>query len=71
MILTSGPGFGFNAGQFGFNLSGPAGQSVVVEASTDLAIWLPIWTNTITGTLTFSDPQSGGYSQRFYRAHTP
>jgi hypothetical protein len=45
-ILNSGPGFGFNGGQFGFNLTGPAGQLVVVEASTDLVSWLPIGTNT-------------------------
>ena len=59
MILTSGPGFGFNGGLFSFNLTGPAGQSVVVEASTDLVSWLPIWTNTFLGALHFSDPQSG------------
>ena len=35
-ILNSGPGFGFTGGQFGFNLSGPAGRSVVIEASSDL-----------------------------------
>jgi sugar lactone lactonase YvrE len=73
MILSSGPGFGFNRGQFGFNLTGPVGQPVVVEASTDLVSWLPLWTNTFTfpAALNFSDPQSGVYSNRFYRAHLP
>jgi hypothetical protein len=70
-IITSGPGFGFNGGQFGFTLTGPAGQSVVVEASTDLMSWLPLWTNTFAGALNFRDPQSSVYSNRFYRAHTP
>src|SRR5207248_286229 len=72
-ILNSGPGIGFNGGQFGFNLTGPAGQSVVVEASTDLMNWLPLWTNTFTvpAALSFSDPQSRLYSNRFYRAHLP
>ena len=70
MILNSGPGFGFNGGQFGFNLTGPAGRLVVVEASTDLMSWLPLWTNTFAGALNFSDPQSGVSSHRFYRAHT-
>ncbi|MCI0535309.1 MAG: hypothetical protein L0Z50_08775 [Verrucomicrobiales bacterium] len=42
-----------------------------IIASTDLAIWLPIWTNTFAGTLNFSDPASGVFSNRFYRAHTP
>jgi hypothetical protein len=54
-------------GQFGFSLTGPTGQSVVVEASTDLASWLPLWTNTFAADLKFSDPQSGVYSNRFYR----
>jgi hypothetical protein len=70
-ILTAGPGFGLNGGQFGFNLTGPLGKSVVVEASTDLANWLPVWTNTFVGTLNFNDPQGGGTFNRFYRARLP
>jgi sugar lactone lactonase YvrE len=72
-ILTSGPGFGFNGGQFGFNLTGPAGKLVVVEASTDLVSWQPLWTNTFTfpATLNFSDPTAMNYSARFYRGITP
>ena len=73
MILNSGPGFGFNPDGtgFGFILTGQAGHVVVVEASTDLVRWLPIWTNTFTGALNFIDRQSGAYSNRFYRAYTP
>ncbi len=71
VIDTSIPGFGFNGGQFGFLLTGPTGQLVVVEASTNLVNWLPIWTNTFAGARYFSDPQSGTYSHRFYRARTP
>jgi streptogramin lyase len=71
-ITSFGPSFGFNAGQFGFTLTGPSGQLMIVEASTDLSNWLPIWTNTFaTTTLPFSDPQSGVHSQRFYRARLP
>jgi NHL repeat len=70
MITSSGPTFGFNGGQFGFGLTGQAGNVVVVEGSTDLISWLPIWTNTLAGPLTFSDPQSGDHSERFYRALT-
>jgi sugar lactone lactonase YvrE len=66
-ILNSG----FIGGHFRFDLSGPTGRSVVVEASTDLANWLPLWTNTFTGVINFSDPQTGVYSNRFYRAHVP
>src|SRR5205814_1075925 len=62
-------------GQFSFNLTGPAGQLVIVDASSDLVNWPPIWTNTfgtnaISDILNFSDPQSGVYSNRFYRAHS-
>ena len=67
MILNSG----FIDGQFSFNLTGPTGRLVVVEASSDLASWLPLWTNTFAGDLTFSDPQSGPSFNRFYRARLP
>ena len=71
-ILTCEPGFGITGGQFGFNLTGPAGRSAIVEASTDLVSWLPIWTNTFTfpAALNFSDPQSGVHPNRFYRGYT-
>jgi hypothetical protein len=62
---------GFINGQFGFVLTGPAGQAVVVEYSTDLLTWLPLWTNTFMGALNFTDPQSGVFSNRFYRARVP
>ena len=65
-ILTPG----FNLGQFGFVLTGPSGQPVVVEASTDLVSWLTIWTNTFTGTINFKDPQTDLSSNRFYRTRT-
>jgi len=67
MILNAG----FTAGQFGFYLVGPTGYSVVVEASPDLANWLPIGTNTFAGRVNFSDPQSGIASNRFYRVRLP
>ena len=73
VIVASAPGFGFNGGQFGFNLSGPPGKSVVVEASSDLLNWLPLRTNTLTfpAALNFSDPQSAVYTNRFYRGRMP
>jgi hypothetical protein len=70
-FLLFGPRIGFNSGQFGLFLTGSAGQSVVVEGSTDLMSWLPIWTNTFAGALNFVDPQSAVYSNRFYRARLP
>jgi len=72
VILASAPGHGFSGGQFGFDLMGPAGKLVIVEISTNLANWRPVWTNTFgLGTLPYSDPQSGLNAQRFYRAYTP
>ena len=59
-----------NLDQFRSVLTGPPGQLVIVEVSTDLLNWLPIWTNTFAGPLNFSDLQSG-VSKRFYRAHLP
>src|SRR5215510_10747260 len=69
-IDTSEPGFGFSGGQFGFRVAGPVAPWVVVEASTNLVNWIPILTNTFSGVLSFTDPQSGDFSQRFYRARS-
>lgn len=60
--------------QFNFNISWASGQTVVVEACTNLTdnIWLPIQTNTLTSsTFSFSDPQSTNYPTRFYRLSSP
>jgi sugar lactone lactonase YvrE len=72
VMTSSGPGSGSNGGPFGFTLTGPSGQSVVVESSSDLVNWLPLWTNTLAfpAALTFRDPQGGVYPNRFYRAFT-
>jgi BspA type Leucine rich repeat region (6 copies) len=65
----------FTGGHFGFNLTGPTNAVIVVEACTNLshAIWLPVATNTFSGsgTSTFSDLQSGAYPTRFYRERAP
>jgi hypothetical protein len=70
VIVTSAPGFGFGGGQFGFSLTGPAGQLVVVEASTDLVSWLPLWTNTFAVALGFNDRRlayTGNSEMRYER----
>jgi hypothetical protein len=53
------------------NLSGLAtGESVVLEVSTDLSTWLPIQTNTATGSiLTYTNVPSPHVSYEFFRAH--
>ena len=72
LVAACGVGLGCIAGQFGINLTGSPGQWIVVEASTDLRTWQPIWTNTfVTGSLPFTDPQSGTNSHRYYRTGAP
>jgi hypothetical protein len=61
--------FGFTGGVFGFDVSGPPGASVVIQASTDLQNWIPLQTNLLgSGLLYFSDSQSPANVRRFYRA---
>jgi hypothetical protein len=55
-------------GQFGFRAGGPAGQVVVIEASTDLRTWTPLRTNTLgAAPLSFNDLQAALFRTRFYR----
>ena len=69
IIQTSDGGFGFNNGQFGFNLSALPGSNVVVSVSTDLLNWAPAATNQLPGGfLNFTDILATNYSKRFYRA---
>jgi hypothetical protein len=69
VILTGSGTMGFQTNRFGFSVRGLPGQTVTIEASTDLVNW--------TGLVTFPagaepvyviDPDSAGYPQRFYRA---
>jgi hypothetical protein len=67
--INTNVAFGFANGVFGFNVSGPAGSNVVIQASTDLQTWIPMQTNQFgSGPLYFSDPQSPANVHRFYRA---
>ena len=69
IILVNDGSFGIRTNRFGFNVSGPAGQVVVVEGSTNLSTWLPLRTNTLgSGPLYFSDPATSAFPWRFYRA---
>ncbi|HEX3627507.1 MAG TPA: hypothetical protein VH280_19035, partial [Verrucomicrobiae bacterium] len=70
-VICAFEGLKHENGQFGFNIAAAPGQPVVVDASSDLVDWLPIWTNTTgSGALFFSENYSGN-SNRFYRAHLP
>ena len=58
----------FESGLFTFTLTGVAGQEVLVQTATALDDWQPLATVTLaTAIQDFSDPDSGSYSQRFYR----
>ena len=71
-IMTSDGCLGFVASQFGFNLSGAAGQTIVVDGSADLVNWTPLCTNTVgSGPLYFYDPCWTSFGWRFYRARLP
>jgi hypothetical protein len=68
-IITTNAAFGFTNGMFGFDVAGPSGASVVIQASTDLQTWIPLRTNLLGGDLLyFSDAQSPASVHRFYRA---
>ena len=41
---------------------------VVIQASSDLANWLPVCNCLQGGPLVYSDPEASGYDRRFYRA---
>jgi sugar lactone lactonase YvrE len=68
-ISTSGLTFGLQNNQFGFNVGAMAGQTIIVEGSTNLVNWTPLFTNTPNGTpFYFYDPQWTNLPSRFYRA---
>jgi hypothetical protein len=54
-------------GQFGFQVIGTEGSNYVVQASVDLKNWVSVQTN--TSPFLFTDPQTGDFNQRFYRAY--
>ena len=59
---------GFRSNRFGFNVSGSAGQVVIVEGATNLADWIALATNALgSGSVYFSDPASQNLPGRSYR----
>jgi hypothetical protein len=61
--------FSLTNGNFQFALVGPTGASCLIEATTNLFNWTPLFTNTpFNGTLNFIDPQTPQFPKRFYRA---
>lgn len=73
-IQSGASGFGVQANQFGFNISWASGQTITIEACTNLFSpdWQPLQTNTLTSSsLFFSDPLATNYPSRFYRIISP
>jgi sugar lactone lactonase YvrE len=71
-IITGDGGFGLLTNQFGFNLNGAYGQTIVVDGSTNLLDWTPLFTNTANGApFYFFDPAWTNFPWRFYRARLP
>ena len=72
--IVAGDGYcGFLTNQFGFNLSGAFGQTIVVDGSADLVHWTPLFTNTCGdgNPFYFCDPRWTNFAWRFYRARVP
>lgn len=69
-ILVSDNQFGVRSNAFLFQVTGPVGRSVVVEASKDLVHWSPVTTNLVgdSGIYLFRDEDWTLYPGRFYRA---
>jgi hypothetical protein len=60
---------GMVAGGFKLQLSGPVGSNVVIEATSDLKNWTPVYTNQVTtGSITYTDAVAKTASSRYYRA---
>jgi hypothetical protein len=68
LAITTHAAFAFTNGMFGFNVTGPSGSNVVIQASIDLHTWIPLQTNQLgSGPLYFSDTNTAANAQRFYR----
>jgi hypothetical protein len=54
---------------FKVQFSGPVGSNLVIQASSDMQHWTPVYTNVMTGgTLTFTDAAARTFPNRFYKA---
>jgi hypothetical protein len=53
-------------GQFALTVSGSSDQECIIQASTNLVNWVPVWTN--TPPFTYTDINAGRFSQQFYRS---
>lgn len=54
-----------SGGQFSFSVVGDVGQQYVVQATTNLLDWISVQTN--AAPFTFTDTNTWGFNQRYYR----
>ncbi len=67
-IIADESSFGNSTNGFGFDFTGSAGSTVVVEGSTNLVDWLPLQTSVLgSGPLHFTDPGATNFPASFYR----
>jgi uncharacterized delta-60 repeat protein len=63
---------GSSSNSFGFTYSGPPGQNVIVETSTDFQVWLPLETNVLgQGVNFFSEIDPSIADHEFFRLRVP
>jgi hypothetical protein len=67
LILANEPLFGIQSNQFHFRVSAVAGQTVVIESSTNLLNWFPVRTNVVVAPI-FDCFAPVNLGSRFYRA---
>jgi hypothetical protein len=70
VTLSSGGGanLGMTSNGFAFQFSPPIGTTYIISASSDLANWTAIATNTVSNSpVVFTDPASTNQSLRFYQ----
>ena len=52
--------------QVKFRVTGTSGQSYIIQASTNLATWKPLFTNS-TMFFDYADTNSAAFTKRYYR----
>jgi hypothetical protein len=61
-----------NATQFTIGVNGVAGETIILQTSTDLTNWLPLATNTLVAPVwIYTNTPPLNQAHRFYRAFVP
>lgn len=68
-IIVGDATFGLKTNHFAFSIAGITGQTIIVDGSTNLMNWSPLYTNIVGNhPISFLDPASPEFPWRFYRA---